>query len=78
MEMTACNSSQLKSFGYDPDTRALSIEFHTGATYTFRGVPQEVVTGMAEAESIGRFFGAHVRGKFDYSRAPDPEEASPS
>ncbi|WP_292034803.1 MULTISPECIES: KTSC domain-containing protein [unclassified Brevundimonas] len=40
----------------------------SGAVYDYDDVPLELVEELAEAESKGRFFGAHIRDHFRYRR----------
>lgn len=68
MERTPCTSSQIKSHGYDPDTKTLEIEFNTGAVYQYPGVPQERYDALCGAPSIGKAFGEHIKGKFEFKK----------
>ncbi|MCA3109865.1 MAG: KTSC domain-containing protein [Rhodocyclaceae bacterium] len=66
MNRTPCTSSQIASHGYDPATQTLEVEFKTGAVYQYDGVPPEVADGFNNCESVGKHFGAQVRGKFPH------------
>ncbi len=66
-----CDSSQVSAFGYDPATQTLGVQFKAGGTYHYYGVPQAVFDAMVVTESIGKFFGQHLRGKYAYERQPD-------
>ncbi|WP_374685750.1 KTSC domain-containing protein [Promineifilum sp.] len=57
-------SSSLTSVGYLPKSEALEIEFHDGSVYLYFGVPASVYDELAQAESRGRYFNAHVRNEY--------------
>lgn len=58
-------SSAITGTGYDAERGLLAVQFKGGKTYTYEGVPPEVVQGMGKAESIGKFVSANVVGKFE-------------
>ncbi|MBP6421585.1 MAG: KTSC domain-containing protein [Propionivibrio sp.] len=70
--MCECKSSQVKAFGHDPATNTLAVEFNSGV-YHYAGVPAEVFEEMKKAESVGRFLGQSIKGKFEFSKV-QPEE----
>ncbi len=47
------------------------MQFKSGGTYHYFGVPQHLADQMAKVESIGKFVGQELRGKFAYERQPD-------
>lgn len=63
IELTAVNSSQVQAIGYDPDTKTLAVTFTrgTGACYHYAGVEPETFEAFKAAESIGSFFGQHIK-----------------
>lgn len=77
MLRTPVVSSQLKSVGYDAGTKTLEIEFPgrkdgPGSVYQYSAVPPETHQALMGAESAGRYFGVHIRGKFAHKRM-EPE-----
>lgn len=62
------NSSELRSVGYDISASTLEAEFHSGEIYQYFGVPPQLVLELLEADSIGRYFNAHIRSKFRFER----------
>ena len=66
-EMIEVESSNLRAFGYDPDTKDLFIAFKTKAVYTYEKVEQKVFDEIKKAhddgESVGRKFIALVRSQ---------------
>jgi len=80
MEREAVESSQLASVGYDVEKQILEIEFKgrtdtSGGIYQYFEVPQHVHHDLMHAESIGRYFGQNVRGKFNFDKLPPPKKA---
>lgn len=57
-------SSDLAAVGYDADTRVLEIEFLDGSVYQYSPVPMSTHQGLMGALSHGRYFHAHIRGRF--------------
>ena len=61
-------SSNLKEVGYEPSTRALFIEFHSGDTYRYDGVPQHVVDELLSAVSLGAYHHQHVKNSYRHTK----------
>lgn len=64
MTRTPVKSSNLKSVGYDPATRTLEVEFHSGDVHQFENVAADHHKQLLSARSPGGYFHAHIRGKF--------------
>lgn len=73
--LTPVKSSQIAAHGYDAVNRVLAIRFNSGGdkVYQYRDVPPEVAEGLAKAESVGKYFGAAIRGKFEHAVVLDDE-----
>lgn len=69
--MQPVRSSQIKAIGFDAATKKLAVQFNNGNVYQYADVPPETFTQMATAESIGKFFGANIKGKFEFERMPE-------
>jgi KTSC domain len=69
MKRVPVDSTNLKSVGYDPDTKTLEVEFDKGRIYQYYGVPSELHQDLMQAtESHGKFFIKHIKNagfKFD-------------
>ena len=46
----------------------LEVEFHSGEVYRYFDVPARLVLELLRADSIGRFFNAHIRPKFAFEK----------
>jgi len=70
--MTPVESSQVAAVGYDPSGKVLAVQFKAkagpGSIYHYADVPPDVYQGMLAAESCGKFFGANIRGKFEFTK----------
>ncbi len=76
--LTACASSQISGYGYNAESQTLALSFPgRGATpdvvYHYFDFPAEAWADFQAAESKGKFFGAHIKGKFAYEKQPDAE-----
>lgn len=72
--LTAVNSSQIKEVGHDPATNTLAIAFaHTpGVVYQYPDCDADLHAAFVSAESIGKFFGAHIKPlAFKKFKAPE-------
>lgn len=75
-ELKPVESSQIFAIGYDQITRTLAIQFvshaggqrNAGSIYTYSNVPLETAIAFTQAESIGKFFGANIKGKFEFRK----------
>ena len=70
-----CSSSVVKAHGYDPSIQTLAVRFGPGKVYHYTGVPPEVATEFAGAESIGKAYGSMIRGKYDHTVVLDDNDA---
>ena len=60
MERKAVNSSNVLSYGYDPNSEILEVEFRTGI-YEYLNVPQVMYDRLEEAESKGNFINTQIK-----------------
>jgi len=61
---TPVRSSNIRSVGYDPETRILEVEFHTGGIYQYSGVPETIFQGLMRAVSKGSYFHDHIKDRY--------------
>ena len=43
----------------------MEVQFTKGAVYRYKDVPEEVFDELLKAESVGKFFFAKIKGKFE-------------
>ena len=69
--MHPVTSSQIKSVGYDPESKELYIEFLNGTVYSYSNVPEKVYEEMiTPTVSVGKYFFANIKGVFGYAKRP--------
>jgi len=67
MEGEQGNSSNLRSFGYEPGSSTLEVEFSNGGKYQYFSVPAHIYTGLMTASSKGSYFESHIKkGSFHF------------
>lgn len=78
INMAPVESSQIASIGYDQATKTLAILFARGGSlYQYPDVEPEVHAAFIAAESVGKYFGAHLKAlSFKKFKAPDTEGAT--
>jgi KTSC domain len=54
-------SSNLRRCSYDIETEVLQIQFVSGKTYSYQGVPASVYNGLLDASSAGQFFNQNIK-----------------
>lgn len=57
-------SSNLRRCSYDIETEVLQIQFVSGKTYSYQGVPASVYNGLLEASSAGKFFNENIKDQY--------------
>jgi len=70
MTRSPVKSSNLKSVGYDPASRTLEVEFHSGAVHQYHDVAPEHEAKLRTHPSPGAYFHQHIRDKHKHSK-PD-------
>jgi len=60
------SSTDIRSIGYDPESKILEIEFHSGGIYQYFEVPPSVYSGLMSASSHGKYFHQHVKNIYRY------------
>lgn len=68
VDRQSIDSRSLASVGYDMTSRTLEVEFVSGSVYRYFDVPAAVFDGLLAAESAGRYFNAHVRDHYRFTR----------
>lgn len=69
-------SSMLSHIAYDPAVQVLGVRFNkSNFVHHFVDVPPDVAAAVFNAESIGKAFNEHIRGKY-HSNATAIEDAA--
>jgi hypothetical protein len=61
-------SSSLNAATYQDQNAFLELEFRSGATYRYSGVPAQVYQELLRAESKGLYFNQHIRNRFTFTK----------
>lgn len=64
MHFKPLKSSMLTAAAYDPASRRLVVRFKGDNEYEYTDVPPEHFEALCCAESVGKFFGANIRGAY--------------
>lgn len=66
MDRVPVKSSNIKSVGHEQ--QILEIEFHSGAIYSYSGVPEKVYTELMSASSHGVYFNKNIKEKYQTNK----------
>ena len=69
-------SSTIEAMRYTPDTGVLEIRFKSGGTYSYADVPQEIASGLAEADSPGKYHHANIKGAYAVTKQDQVDGAA--
>lgn len=61
-------SFRILKMSYIKSKRLLTITFNSGATYEYFDVPTEVIDGITQADSLGKYFDKNIKGIYNYRR----------
>lgn len=64
MKQIPVTSQLIKSIFFSPEDGSLWIKMQNGENRLFTGVPEEVVTEMAEAPSPGNYYIRRIRASY--------------
>ena len=66
MERIPVKSSDLKSVGYDVESRTLEVEFVNKSVYQYSHVTRDVYEDLINAKSQGKFFAKFIKNNKCY------------
>lgn len=65
MEREPVKSGNIKSIGYDNNTRIMEVEFQNGSVYQYAKVSYELYNHIFYAPSVGKAFYKNIRNRAD-------------
>lgn len=72
-------STVIADMACDPETETLSVWFRpSGHRCDYSGVPAAVYAALRHSRSRGRYFNAHIRDRYPFTRADGPRISSPT
>lgn len=77
IEMQPVNSSQIAEIGHDEPSNTLAIRFKSkrgpGSLYHYPNKSRDLFLKFRAAESLGRFFGEHIKPLNDHIKIEEPK-----
>ncbi len=64
MQRIRVKSSNIKSIGYDVNTKVLEVEFNTGSIYQYSNVPKHEYDNLLSSTSKGRYMNTHIKEQY--------------
>ena len=62
-------SDLIGKLAYDAETKVLRVQMiHSSDWYLYKDVPEEVAEKFYRSASKGGYFGAHVKGRYEFER----------
>ena len=68
MEIIPVTSSNVESIGYDEGSSTLQVKFKNGTTYQYFDVPENIFIELRDADSVGGYLAARIKGTYRYSK----------
>lgn len=66
MEMFPCQSTLIRSYGYEQAKLVMDIQFNDGSVFRYFQVPVEVIVEFVRAPSKGKYFREKIKGAYDF------------
>ena len=66
--MVLVDSEAIAEIRYEARQSTLFVRFVDGEWYSYYAVPADVHRAFVAADSHGRFFQSHIRGRYEYRR----------
>ena len=66
--MPTVKSSMISEIEYDESEKLLKLKFTKGGWYEYKEVPKEVYSDLLAAESVGKFFLANIKNKYEVEK----------
>jgi len=70
---TTVASSLIAAIEYNPETQQMILHWNKGGQQAYENVSQETHDAFINAESVGKFYNAHIKGNAAYSNIPTPQ-----
>jgi len=61
-------SSNLSEIDYEPTTKTLIVNFHSGGSYKYVNVLMPTISELIVSESQGKYFNQNIKGKYGESK----------
>lgn len=74
IERKEVQSSNIKSVGYNADSKKLEVEFTNGSIYQYFSVPDEVYEEFSKSASMGAYHSSEIAKKYKYNCTFKPKK----
>lgn len=64
--MKKVESSNIEAIGFKDGS--LTVHFKNGSAYSYAGVTEADANKLMDAESVGKHFNQHIKGKFEHKK----------
>jgi len=71
MQREAVESKSVRSIGYCAETQVLEVEFASGRTYRYLGVPATAYAWLQRAKSKGTFINRLIKDRYPFEAVHD-------
>ena len=68
-DMQPVSSSNIAAIGYDAENQAVYVQFVTGSSYAYKGVPEHEYENLRTAPSVGSYLNRNYKNVYPYERA---------
>ena len=66
--MHEVESSNIKSIGYETETKILKVEYLSGLKYEYSDVPAKVFDDFLDSISKGKYMNQNIKGQYEGRR----------
>jgi hypothetical protein len=63
-------STVIRSLEYDPEQQTLTIDYVSGQTYLYKGVPENVYKNLRASRVKGRYLHFFIKDKYPFEKVP--------
>jgi hypothetical protein len=67
-QMQPVSSSNVAAVGYDSEEQATYVDFLSGSTYVYKGVPEHEFENLKTASSVGSYLNRNFKNVYPYER----------
>ena len=68
MDFKSVTSSNIDAVAHDAETNTLHVRFKGGGVYAYEGVDAEKHAALMNADSVGSYLHAYIKGKHAHSK----------
>ena len=68
MNFKSVTSNNIDAIAHDSATNTLHVRFKGGGVYAYQGVDAEKHAALMNADSVGSYLHAHIKGKHAHSK----------